>query len=104
MIGEMNRFDNYVFYAICEKTYEHFSVTKFSNYILYCNYMKNTFLLENFSRKEMFALSVISKHLNHVYGLNIEEGMEYIIVFFLEDKFLRFEEAVRLMKKHFAYL
>ncbi len=96
MIGEMNRFDNYVYYAICEKTYEHFETTKFSNYILYCNDMKNTFLLEKFTRKEMFVFSIISKNLYHIYGLDVEEAMEYIIIFFLDDKFLKFEEAVRL--------
>ena len=44
----------------------------------------------------MFVFSIISKNLYHIYGLDVEEAMEYIITFFLDDKFLKFEEAVRL--------
>lgn len=97
----MNKLDNYIFYTICEKSYEMFEETNFMTYRMFCYTLKEYIMLDNIGRKEYNMINEISEHLSFIYGLDYKTTMEYIGEYFLNDKCIIFEEPVRLVKDYF---
>ena len=101
MLDEMNKFDNYIYYTICEKTLELAKRTRYRTHSTFCQGFKNSMLMESFDRREMAILYEIHDHLRVMYGLDGPTTNDYIVVFFIDEKWLIFEESVRLMKEYF---
>jgi hypothetical protein len=97
----MNTFDNYIYYSICEKSYELFEKSNYLTYSSFCNGIKNAIELNNFSYDENRRIVDILSYISLIYGLKYSEIGEYIHNYFMGDKFLTFEEPVRLIKEYF---
>jgi len=97
----MNNLDNYIYYTICEKSYELFEKTKYMNYPSFCNGFKTAMILNDFSKKECSLLFELNIYLNIIYGFDKETSAEYIGKYFIEDKYVTFEEPMRLTKFYF---
>jgi hypothetical protein len=97
----MDKLDNYIYYSICEKSYELFEDSNFMSYRMFCNSMKNSIILKDIGKSESNIIGEISRNLQLIYHLDYEESMEYIGEYFLNDKFVIFEEPVRLVKDFF---
>ena len=98
----MYKFDNYVFFTICEYTLNLPKSSFYSGYCSFCNAMKNTIILENFSKKDTEFIFAVSGHLMLLYGFNITEAMHYIGRYFNEEKYLTFERPTREIKEFFS--
>lgn len=97
----MNQFNNHIYYHICEKSYEIFEKSGCATYRNYCTILKNSIKLEDISRKQARIIIDIHNYLQIIYGISVENTWEYILNYFLEDKCLQFEEAVRTTKIYF---
>lgn len=97
----MDKLDNYIYYSICEKSYELFEDTNFMTYRMFCLSFKNSILLNDFGNNEFKVIDEIYNHLRLIYGLDYNTSFEYIGQYFLDDKCIIFEEPVRLVKDYF---
>jgi len=98
----MLKFDNYVFFTICEYTLDMFKRTHYSRYRSFCYDFKANIELGDFSKVERERLFSICGHLMLVYGFDIEEAMMYIGRYFKEEKFITFELPIRSVKEYFS--
>lgn len=100
----MNRFDNYIFYSICDKSYELYKKGHFRNYHSFCNTLKSSIILESFSSGEKALLFEINLYLKKLYGFDDDTIAYYTLRYFLGDKYRIFEETIRLTKECFGKL
>jgi len=97
----VNKLDNYIFYTICEMSYEIFEQTNFTTYRMFCYTLKNYILINEISGDEFVAINKICEHLALIYGLDYDTNMAYVGEYFLKDKCVIFEEPVRLVRNYF---
>lgn len=91
----MGSFDNYVYYSICEKSYEMFKLTGYSTYRNFCKNIKNE--IDGESRLDNTTNHIfwnIGEYIKLIYGFEFDEAVGYIINYFLEEKYMVFEEPV----------
>lgn len=101
MGGEMVKFDNYIYYTICEKTLELKNRTIYRSHSTFCQRFKASMEMESFDGREMAMIDEIIGYLKLLYGLDSRTASDYIVTFFMDEKWLIFEESVRLMKEFF---
>jgi hypothetical protein len=98
----MDKLENYIFYTICEKSYELFETqTNFMTYRMFCYTIKNSIISNDIGGDEYSLIVQIYNHLEMIYGLDYATGIEYIGTYFLDDKCVVFEEPVRLVREYF---
>lgn len=97
----MNNLDNYIYYTICEKSYMLFETSKFNTYRSFCNSLKSAIKLNSFSKRECGWFFELNLYLNLIYGFDKKTSSEYVFKYFYDEKYLIFEESVRLMRIYF---
>ena len=87
--------DNYIYYSICEKSHEIFENTAYATYRNFCKNIKDEVDgnrgLDNATNHIFWK---IGEYLKLIYGFEFDEGIVYIINYFLEEKYMIFEEPV----------
>lgn len=99
----MRKFDNYVYYTICELSLIYFEKSGFSTYANFCKLLSISIKDENLSTKETKFISKLIADLMFVYDLSGKEAGDYICNFFFKEKYLVFEKPVRNMKSLYPY-
>jgi len=98
----MDELKKYIFYSICEKSYELFEATNYVTYTNFCNGLKNSIELDNLDYQESNRIIYIFDYLKKIYGLEYDESGEYVKDFFLKEKYKDFERPIRLIKEYFS--
>jgi hypothetical protein len=99
----MDELRNYIFYSICEKSYELFEKTSnYSTYVNFCTGLKNSIELEKIDYEDSHRIMDIFGYIKKIYGLEYDESGEYVKDFFLKEKYRDFERPVRLIKEYFS--
>lgn len=96
-----NKFDNYIFYSICELALSLFKTTKFSTFRGYCISMKNSIVIANPSYSQCNHIAAMVTRLEVLYALPDNECGDYIVRFFCDEKYLTFEQAVFMMDEFY---
>lgn len=97
----MDVLKNYIFYSICEKSYELFTESNYVTYVNFCLGLKTSIELENLDSKDSARIIEILDYLKQIYGFEYTESGEYVKSFFVEEKYKDFERNVRLVKEFF---
>ena len=100
-------FDNWIYYTICEKTlkiYERHIRNRdkyfyFSSYTKFCELLRDSIVYKNIGRREEGVIVEVDLYIKKTYGLNKDESAKYVANYFIENKWLVFENAVILMKE-----
>ena len=97
----MFKFDNYVFFSICEYSLQLYEGSHYSRYRLFCHAIKNIIHLGNYDKKDTERIFAICGHLMLLYGFGIEEAMRYVGRYFNEEQYIQFEIPTRNIKESF---
>ena len=97
----MNKYDYYVYLAICEASLETFKGTNFVTYTSYCKSIGTSFKTNRLSSSEKKQMDIIWKEVDLLFSMTEEDTANYIVSFFdLEDWLLiKFEKVVRMTKR-----
>ena len=98
----MFKFDNYVFFTICEYSLTIFKGTHYSRYRSFCYDFKANIALGTFSKVEKERLFAICGHLMLIYGFDIDEALSYVGRYFNEEKFIDYEMPIRKVKEYYS--
>jgi hypothetical protein len=99
----MLKFDNYVFFTLCEHSLRLFEKSNFSTYIAFCNGMGNTIKLGNFNKTDTNILASLLNDLILIFSFTDVEAYFYIKRFFSEEKFIIYDKPVRLLKEYYNF-
>lgn len=99
----MKKFDNYIYFTICEITLKYFSTTYYSTYYNFCNVFKFSIQQNKLSLIEKHFLVDLSEDLELIYAIKEDKAGEYISNYFMNDMYVKFEKPVRYMKQAFPY-
>jgi hypothetical protein len=100
----MSNIQSFIYYDICERSLMAFECAKMPKHMSYrgfCLNIKTSIRLKQLTLAETRPIIKVQNYLSQVYGLSFSEAMEYIYDFFINEKWLLFEETVRLMKIYF---
>jgi hypothetical protein len=97
----MDNLKNYIYYSICEKSYELFEKTNYMTYTAFCNGIKNSILLDEMDYEDSHRIMDIFDYIRKIYGLEYNESGDYIKEYFIEEKFREFERPIRLINEYF---
>jgi hypothetical protein len=97
----MDDLKNYIYYSICEKSYELFEKTNYMTYTAFCNGLKNAILLDELDYDDSHKLMDIFSYVKKIYGLEHNESGDYVRSYFIDEKFREFENPIRLMNEYF---
>lgn len=97
----MKKFDNFIYYTICEMCLDLIKETNFSTFDGYCRGMKTAIELKNMGGKQMSHLSTIADMLVKIYGITEIEVGEYLHDFFWDRKDKIFVKPVLMMNEFF---
>ena len=98
----MTKFDNYIYYSICEGALDYFKSTNGNDFRIFCDIIKNALLNDNYlSKKDKAAIVFISKYIERIYQLNQTEIAFYVTNFFLERKYLELHEIILVLSDYF---
>ena len=78
----MSKLNNYIYYSICEKSYELFKESNFMSYRMFCFSFKNSILLNDFGSKEFRIIDELYTYLRLIYDLDYNIAYEYIGEYF----------------------
>lgn len=97
----MKELDNYIYWTLSEKTFDLYKKSLCLNFVSFCKQLKNKLELGEMSTEyvRIFARMYLELHL--IYDLSDDEGLDYVYDYFIKEKFLIFEDAVRHIKKSF---
>jgi hypothetical protein len=98
----MDPLKNYIFYSICEKSYELFEKSNYMTYINFCNGIKNSIEMDSLDFEDSNKIIYIFDYLKEIYGLEYEDSGEYVKMFFVKEKYRDFEYPVRIIKEYFS--
>jgi hypothetical protein len=99
----MDELKNYIFYSICEKSYDLFEKTSYySTYVNFCAALKNSIELDRIDYEDSNRVVYILDYLKEIYGLEYDESGGYVKDFFLLEKYKDFERPVRLIREYFS--
>lgn len=96
-----NKFNNYVYFTICEVALSLFAKTKYTTFIGYCKGMKTAMVSGDYTYANSKHIAAIMERLELIYSLGDKLSGEYVVSFFCDDKYLIFEEPVRLTNEYF---
>jgi hypothetical protein len=99
----MLKFDNYVFFTLCEHSLRLFEKSHFSTYRAFCHAMGNTIKLGNFNKNDTNILASLLNDLKLIFGFKDVEAYFYIKRFFSEEKFIIYDEPVRLLREFYNF-
>lgn len=97
----MVKFDNYVYYSICEVSIPLVTKSFYGSYANWCGRLSNSIKLKQLSTKEQSWIIAIADRLELFYALEPELIGQYIADYFHKQKYLDFEQPVRLMNMAF---
>ncbi len=97
----MNSLDNYIYYSICEKSIEFAEKSHYMTYRTYCISIRNSMKQQDLSRSEDEMIYGVSDEIRLIYGIGPLESIEYIFNYFLEEKYVDYEEPVKLIRNCF---
>jgi hypothetical protein len=97
----MDNLKNYIYYSICEKSYELFEKTNYMTYTAFCNGIKNSISLDNMDYEDSHKIMQIFDYIRKIYGLEYNESGDYIKEYFVDEKFREFERPIRLINEYF---
>ena len=97
----MNKIPSFIYYDICERSLMSFESSNYLTYRAFCLNIKTCIQLKKVSTAETRYIMGIQEYLSNIYGLSFAEATEYIYDYFIEEKWVLFEEAVKLMKIYF---
>lgn len=96
-----NKFDNHIYFMICEVALDLFKLTKYMTFIAYCRGMKSSIMHGHMSYSESKQIATIMARMELMFSLGDKKNGEYLMRFFCDDKFITFEEPVRLTTEYF---
>ena len=92
-------YDNYVYMAICEATLEMYKITKFPTHFGYCRTIKLCLMDERISVQDNYKkIKNVILALENLFSMDPKIMGEYIMDYFIQEKFLIFEKPVLAMK------
>lgn len=97
----MNKYKNYIYYSICEKSFELFQDSNYLTYSSFCYGIKAAIQTKEFDWVDSSRVYEIIVYIKKLYGLKPEEYGEYINEYFLDEKFLVFEKPIRIINEFF---
>lgn len=97
----MSKLDNYIFLSICEKSLEIFNNSHFLTYNGFCRTLKASIEIENLNHVDFYIIDTINEYLQTIYSLTPEDSYNYIIDFFLKEKYINLEYATKLLFEFF---
>jgi hypothetical protein len=97
--------ENYIYFDICIfaiEEYEKLSYrVKQSTFRYYCNWVTGQIVLFKTKHSKLDYLLRITKKIKLIYGLSEFESFNLVINFFLQDKFIQYDEAARQILHYF---
>ena len=99
----MNKYDNYIFLAICEVTFKNFKNSMWVTYANYCKGMAMSLKTGELSKLDKRHLLVIYDELELLFGMSDAEKAEYIHRYFESGRWGEFEVIIRDTKKFFPF-
>lgn len=99
----MDKLKNYIYLSICEIAHKRFEASNFTTFNGYCNSMKSSLSLRDFSKKELDDIIIISDYIKLIYGLRDLEIGEQIDGFFNYENYLDFYNYMILCKDTFPH-
>lgn len=97
----MTKFDNYIYYTICEASIPLFNKSAFSTYSSWCRTLHNSMKRYQMSQREINIIIAISDRVELIYSLGNEKTSAYVADYFALEKYLEFEKPVRLILETF---
>lgn len=97
----MNKLKNFIFFSICEIALVVYKNTNCSTFNGFCLTFKTTLLTENLNSRDLSIFYRMSDYIELIYGISNEESQQYIVDFFILEKYLVFSDSVRLINEHF---
>jgi len=95
------RYDNLIYYTICENLYNNINKTNYTSFVNMCN---NLYYLTVGSRPlstELYnLLTLSSNNINLFYGLNDADTINYINNFIRNKMWVKYYECVRVLKNY----
>jgi replication initiation and membrane attachment protein DnaB len=98
---EVSKLDNKIYYSICEVTVELMKETDFTTHKSFCGNFKDSLNTGALSDKQKKFVINITKKLEKIYSLTIEEIASYIVNYFIEQEYLKFEKSIKLFNDAF---
>jgi hypothetical protein len=93
----MVNLDNYIYYSICEKSFDFYKYSHFSTYRNFCNIIRLEAKYNSLTNSNIILFNEISKYLYDIYNLDRATSLKYIVDFFDEEKYIVFYEPVKLV-------
>jgi hypothetical protein len=97
-------FRYYIDLAICDISFLKFKESNYQTYYSYSSYIKT--MLSNISEYEYeikIILADFLDELNEIFNLDENEGINYIIEFFIDEKYLKFYETIYNVRDIFGH-
>ncbi len=99
----MNKFNNYVYYTICEISLKYFEKSGFKTYSTFCKLLAISIKDDHLSLKEAKFMAKLIDEIMFIYALDGKSAGDYVCKFFFNEKYLIFETPVRNMKYLYPY-
>lgn len=92
--------DNYIYYSICDKSYDIFKRSAYSTYRNFCNNIKHEIESNSGSLHTTtnFIFWQIGEYIKVVYDLDFNQCLDYIFKYFINEKYKTFEEPMVCIK------
>ena len=97
----MNKYDNFIYMTICEVTLKLYKQTGFSSHASYCRYIGVSLNDKKIINMVKNHVSTISDVLDNVFAIDAETSGIYIANFFILEKYIMFDKAVRATKEFY---
>jgi hypothetical protein len=97
----MTKYNNFVYLTICEVTLKTYKRTGFSTHGSYCRWMGISLNDEKVSSLVKLHVSIISEVLKNIFAMDAKTSGVYIADYFLQNKYVVFENVVRATKEFY---
>lgn len=94
-MSKSTKYDNFVYLTICEASLTLFDKSICVTYQNYCNLLRLSLQDGNLSKKEISDIAYIMKITNKIFYMDDKTNAMYVRKFFEEEKYKKFEMAVR---------
>jgi hypothetical protein len=100
----MKKLESLIYFDICLFAIEEYNaitnIMKQSNFHYYCTCLNVSLKLGNINFIDNQIHNIV-KNIQLIYSLSLEDVMNYLTNFFLEEKYLQYSEAALLIKHYF---
>ena len=95
------RYDNLIYYTICETLYNNINKTNYTSFINMCNNLYYLTIGSKTLSTELYdLLTVSSNNINLFYGLNDVDAIDYINNFIRNKMWTKHYKCVRILKNY----